>query len=152
MSDEKAMPADGDGRHKGEADGISGAPGGGDPHGRTAGGESGGGGYDNPHAGKAPISNDFMGHGGQTEIAYHGSGQAGREGDSAPNAATGTGTAGDKPAPADAPAPDRPARTVEADGRRFDVIDESGIAAAETGGKVGTDAAYEEEQKTPGSG
>jgi hypothetical protein len=41
-------------------------------------GESGGGAYPNPHAGKDP-QGGFMGHGGQTEIDYHGSGQLGDE-------------------------------------------------------------------------
>jgi hypothetical protein len=36
-------------------------------------GESQGGAYPNPHSGKEPKGGDtFLGHGGQTEIAYHG--------------------------------------------------------------------------------
>jgi len=44
------------------------------------GGESGGGAYPNPHTGKddgKTSPGDFFGHGGQTEQAYHGSGQLG---------------------------------------------------------------------------
>ena len=43
------------------------------------GGESQGGAYPNPHSGKKPKSGGFMGHGGQTEMAYHGSGQLGED-------------------------------------------------------------------------
>ena len=45
-------------------------------------GESGGGPYPNPHSGKgdSPDGPDkFGGHGGQSEIAYHGGGQLGEE-------------------------------------------------------------------------
>ncbi|WP_157220870.1 hypothetical protein [Flavisphingomonas formosensis] len=51
------------------------------PSGRDSRGESGGGAYPNPHRGKKPKTSpgDFMDHGGQTEIAYHGSGQLGEE-------------------------------------------------------------------------
>jgi hypothetical protein len=44
------------------------------------GGESAGGAYPNPHTGKSDgdkSPGDFLGHGGQTEQAYHGSGQLG---------------------------------------------------------------------------
>lgn len=55
-------------------------------------GESQGGAYPNPHSGKGGSADGpdrFMGHGGQTNIDYHGSGQLGdeRTGDQ-PNAAT----------------------------------------------------------------
>jgi hypothetical protein len=33
--------------------------------------------YPNPHTGKKPRDTGFMGHGGQSEIGYHGSGQLG---------------------------------------------------------------------------
>lgn len=46
---------------------------------REGGGESGGGAYDNPHQGKKEGSGGFMGHGGQSEQAYHGTGQLGEE-------------------------------------------------------------------------
>jgi hypothetical protein len=47
---------------------------------RKSGGESQGGAYPNPHKGKTPDNGGFMGHGGQTDMAYHGSGQLGEEG------------------------------------------------------------------------
>ncbi len=47
--------------------------------GRTGGGDSGGGAYPNPHSGKKPGNGGFMGHGGQTEMPYHGEGQLGEE-------------------------------------------------------------------------
>jgi hypothetical protein len=47
--------------------------------GRTGGGDSGGGAYPNPHTGKEDkkAGGGFMGHGGQTEMPYHGTGQLG---------------------------------------------------------------------------
>ena len=45
--------------------------------GRESGGDSGGGAYPNPHSGKDGGSGGFMGHGGQTEMPYHGTGQLG---------------------------------------------------------------------------
>jgi hypothetical protein len=42
-----------------------------------SGGESGGGAYPNPHKGKEPKKDGFMASGGQTEMAYHGTGQLG---------------------------------------------------------------------------
>jgi hypothetical protein len=55
-------------------------------------GESGGGAYPNPHTGKEDHPGDgFLGHGGQTDIGYHGSGQLGDQkvgGDENPNAGT----------------------------------------------------------------
>jgi hypothetical protein len=47
------------------------------PQNRSAGGESGGGAYPNPQTGKEPENSNFMGHGGQTEINYSGTGQGG---------------------------------------------------------------------------
>lgn len=46
-------------------------------NGRSGGGDSGGGAYPNPHTGKKPDNGGFMGHGGQTGMEYHGSGQLG---------------------------------------------------------------------------
>jgi hypothetical protein len=43
------------------------------------GGDSGGGAYPNPHTGKDGKGGGFMGHGGQTEMEYHGSGQLGEK-------------------------------------------------------------------------
>ncbi|MDB5697489.1 MAG: hypothetical protein JWN69_293 [Alphaproteobacteria bacterium] len=45
--------------------------------GRSGGGDSGGGAYPNPHKGKKPKKDGFMASGGQTEMAYHGTGQLG---------------------------------------------------------------------------
>jgi hypothetical protein len=45
--------------------------------GRGGGGDSGGGPYPNPHSGKKPKADGFLGHGGQTEMDYHGRGQLG---------------------------------------------------------------------------
>jgi hypothetical protein len=93
-----------------------------------------------------------MGHGGQTEMSYYGGGQAGEGGD-ASHAATGATTSdGAERGAAAAPSPEHKARLVENEGRSFAVIETSGVAEAEATGKVGTDASYEREQETPGSG
>jgi hypothetical protein len=43
-------------------------------------GQSGGGAYPNPHTGKDGGGNDgFLGHGGQSEMPYHGKGQLGED-------------------------------------------------------------------------
>ncbi|MFN3945980.1 MAG: hypothetical protein ACK4K7_13735 [Allosphingosinicella sp.] len=49
--------------------------------GRSGGGQSGGGAYPNPHAGKedSATGGGFMGHGGQTGMEYHGTGQLGEK-------------------------------------------------------------------------
>ena len=47
--------------------------------GRSGGGDSGGGAYPNPHKGKKGVKDGLMGSGGQTETAYHGTGQLGRD-------------------------------------------------------------------------
>ncbi|MFN3388169.1 MAG: hypothetical protein ACK40O_04510 [Allosphingosinicella sp.] len=47
--------------------------------GRGGGGQSGGGAYPNPHSGKEGGKDGYMGHGGQTEMPYHGKGQLGRD-------------------------------------------------------------------------
>lgn len=47
-------------------------------NGRAGGGDSGGGAYPNPHSGKeGGKTGGLMGHGGQSEMAYHGHGQLG---------------------------------------------------------------------------
>ncbi|TFI56792.1 hypothetical protein E2493_18340 [Sphingomonas parva] len=48
-------------------------------NGSTGGGQAGGGAYPNPHSGKEGTSDGFMGHGGQTEMPYHGTGQLGED-------------------------------------------------------------------------
>jgi hypothetical protein len=79
------------GANKGAPDGVSASPSGSEGaniQGRSAGGESGGGAYPNPKFGKAGTNSGFMGHGGQTDIGYHGGEQAGDNGGSTPNATT----------------------------------------------------------------
>jgi hypothetical protein len=61
--------------------------------GRGGGGDSGGGAYPNPHSGKKPGKDGFMGSGGQTGMAYHGTGQLGEEEGDNPNAPA----SGDRP-------------------------------------------------------
>ena len=76
MSDKQpnqAMPSP---SSKGAPDGISEKH-----HGKDLAGESGGGGYPNPQTGKKPEGGGFMGHGGQTKVAYHGTGQGGTDDD-----------------------------------------------------------------------
>jgi hypothetical protein len=59
-------------------------------NGKGKGGDSGGGPYPNPHTGKEPEADGFMGHGGQTDMDYHGHGQLGeRKVGENPNAPTG---------------------------------------------------------------
>ena len=63
-------------------DGLKGAPDGTNiTHGKQGGSESDGGAYPNPHTGKKGDNSGFMGHGGQTEIDYHGTGQGGTDDD-----------------------------------------------------------------------
>ncbi len=78
MSDKQPMQAAGGdkGGDRGGPDGVEDAPGK-----RAGGGESGGGAYPNPQTGKKDHQSHFMGHGGQTEIAYSGTGQGGRDDD-----------------------------------------------------------------------
>jgi hypothetical protein len=49
-------------------------------HGRSGGGDSGGGAYPDPRKGKDDGTSDgYMGHGGQSEMPYHGKGRLGEE-------------------------------------------------------------------------
>ncbi|PTQ13047.1 hypothetical protein CLG96_02595 [Sphingomonas oleivorans] len=76
MSDSKhPMQADGSGTSRNAGDSVD-QP---EANGRKTSGESGGGFYPNPHRGKKPgrSPSDFLGHGGQTVMAYHGTGQLG---------------------------------------------------------------------------
>jgi hypothetical protein len=154
MSDKVQTPVPGNPATKGTPDGVSDSPhgnGGAEVHGRSEGGESGGGAYPNPHAGKTETNTGFMAHGGQTNIAYHGGGQAGEDGGNAGNGVAGSG-GGDGTTIAADPDADRVPHEIAAEGSRINVVETSGIAEAEASGKVGTDADYEEEQKQPGAG
>ena len=154
MSDKVQTPVPGDPATKGAPDGVSGSPrgtDGADVHGRSEGGESGGGSYPNPHAGKTETNTGFMAHGGQTDIAYHGGGQAGEDGGTAGNGVAGSGGSGGTTIAAD-PDADRTPHAIAIEGTSIEVVETSGIAEAEAIEKVGTDARYEEEQKQPGAG
>lgn len=48
-------------------------------NGRVGGGDSGGGAYPNPHSGKTADNGGFFGHGGQSDMTYHGKGQLGEQ-------------------------------------------------------------------------
>jgi hypothetical protein len=151
MSDKVPTPVSGNPETKGAPDGVSDVRrGANEVHGRSAGGESGGGAYPNPQTGKTDTNTGFMGHGGQTDMAYHGGGQAGEEGGSARNGVTGSSGNGGTAAPA--PAADYKERDVSVEGHDVKVVETSGIAEAEATGKIGTDADYDDEQKQPGSG
>lgn len=154
MSDKVPMPVSGNPDTKGAPDGVGASPannGGDDVHGRSTGGESGGGAYPNPHAGKVATNTGFMAHGGQSEIAYHGGGQAGEDGGSATNGVTGSDGNPGSTIAAD-PDADRAPHEISANGGSIDVVETSGVAEAEAAGKIGTDDRYEDEQKHPGSG
>lgn len=155
MTDKVPTPVSGNPDSKGAPDGVSGSPRENpdrDIDGRKGGGESEGGAYPNPHTGKTPEGGGFMGHGGQTDMAYHGGGQAGDDGASAPNAVTGSSGEGDIDGSTGVAQPEPADRDVQTDGGTVAVEETSGIAAAEATGKIGTDAAYDDEQKHPGSG
>lgn len=146
MSDKVPMPTPGNPETKGKPDGVSGAPGGGNIHGRSAGGESGGGAYPNPHTGKKPISGSFFSHGGQTEIGYHGGGQAGNDGAQNVNAAargdedlSEQGSTGAKAGPMvpQETGSDRHTHEIAVEGRILKIEEASGVAAAEATGKTG---------------
>jgi len=154
MSDKSKMPADGGGVRKGAPDGVSGTPGSdeeGQVHGRVGGGDSAGGAYPNPHSDPdssgedRSISSALLGHAGQSEKSYYGG--------SNPNATTGGGTFSNSGSDTRVEAsPDREPHSVDAAGQHVEVIEDSGVAAAEATGKVGTDAPYEREQESPGGG
>lgn len=73
MSDSQPMQADGKGTNRDAADGISDNKVSG-----KSGSESQGAAYPNPHAGKDG-NPEADKHGGQTKVAYHGSGQLGEQ-------------------------------------------------------------------------
>lgn len=139
MADFKHMPADGGGIHKGEPDGVSGTPGVGKPgqvHGHLGGGDSAGGAYPNPHSGEesedgGPVEDvgptDL---GGQFENAYYGG--------SNPNATASGGIfSGQQPAPRVTETPVRETHEMTAGKQTFEVVEDSGVAAAEATDKAG---------------
>ena len=65
----------------GQPDGVDDAPGKSGGVDAPGGGESSGSAYPNPQTGKKQTNGGFMGHGGQTEIAYSGTGQGGEDDD-----------------------------------------------------------------------
>jgi hypothetical protein len=146
VTDKIKMPADGGGVAKGKPDGVSGSPDSverGRAHGRSSGGESGGGAYPNPHSDKGATSSTFSG--GQGEKAYYGGNN--------PNATTPRKAPEKEELSAeDSDSNVRKSHSVQVGGRTIEVIEDSGVAAAEATGKVGTDAPYEAEQKSPGGG
>ncbi len=159
MSSKVPMPASGNPDSKGAADGVSGAPGndagnsdGREVHGRSKDGESGGGAYPNPHSGKTPENTGFMSHGGQTDVAYHGSGQAGDDGGSAPNGVAGSGATRDTGESTTAPVVEHKAHSIATERGSIDVVETSGVAEVEATGKVATDGQDDEAQAQPGSG
>jgi hypothetical protein len=142
MDSKVPTPVSGGGAQKGNPDGVN------ESHARSDAGESGGGSYDNPHTGKDSKGDfgGFMGHGGQTDIAYHGSGQAGGNGAHTSNAATEgeanleQGHSGSKPGPT-GPSQDFSAeypREAALGAGKVEVIETSGVAAAEAAGITGS--------------
>lgn len=153
MSDGKVpMPASGQGSPKIHSDGVGDS----DTHGRGGGGESGGGSYDNPHTGKEARGESKGFEGGQSVPGYFGPGQLdGEKADPEQAGAVGQGgenSDGEKAGGAPVSPPEHEVRRVTAAGRTFEVVQASGVAEAEVSGKVGTDAPYEAEQASPGSG
>jgi hypothetical protein len=161
MSDKVPMPVPGDPATKGQPDGVSDAPGDGNIHGRSAAGESGGGAYPNPHTGKTPISGGFLSHGGQTEIGYHGGGQAGSDGTGNANAAArgdedfgAQGRTGPKSGPTgpEPASPEDRTHKVTVNGRALHVEEASGVVAAEASGMTGRAGQAQTEPEAPGAG
>ena len=157
MSDNPRTPVSGGDGNEGAPDGVSdtgNGPAGGGVSGRDAAGESGGGAYPNPQTGKDGDNSGFMGHGGQTDIGYHGSGQAGEGGDSAPNAVTGSGGPGrdERNASDVAPDPERTPHAIQAEGRTINVVETSGVSEAEATGTIGSDPHDRDGDQTAGSG
>ena len=154
MSDKVHTPVPGNPASKGAPDGVSVSPRSdtdGRVHGRSDGGESAGGAYPNPHEGKIDADTSPASQGGQTDIAYHGGGQAGENGGSAGNAVAGSSGGSGTTIAAD-PDADRTPHSIAAEHGTIKVVETSGIAEAEATGKVGTDARYENEQAKPGAG
>jgi hypothetical protein len=114
-------------------------------HGRVSGGESSGGAYPNPHTGKESEASVSPSHGGQTEIAYYGGNN--------PNATTeGRDSDIDSNGGQLATPITREPHSLQVGQRTIEVVNDSGVAAAEASGKIATDAPYEREQEEPGGG
>jgi hypothetical protein len=71
MADKQPMQAGGAGEKPAATDGVDKR----EASGRTGGGESGGGAYKDDQTASDGDFGGFMGHGGQSEITYHGSGK-----------------------------------------------------------------------------
>ncbi|MEG3089359.1 hypothetical protein [Sphingomonas sp. PB4P5] len=160
-NDKVPMPASGQGSTKIHSDGVGDS----ETHGRSAGGESGGGSYDNPHTGKQERGESAAFEGGQSVQGYFGPGQAdgkkadtdkiGRVGQGGATSGGFSGARRSNDVESDGlsqATQDPEPRVVAAGDRSFGIIEASGIAEAEVHGKVGTDASYEAEQERPGSG
>lgn len=156
MSDRKPMPAAGGDDMKDAPDGVNT-----DPSGQSEQGESGGGSYPNCREDADDRSGGFPKHGGQSNIGYHGGGQAGQDGSANPNSAahgdddfSDQGEAGPKPGPR-GPAQDDDGsrvRTEVMQDRTVKVEEASGIAAAEASGLTGADGQNASDEEAPGSG
>lgn len=155
MDDRKPMPADGGDRLKGAPDGVNID----NPSGRSEQGESGGGSY--PNGRDDRNGQGSRSHGGQSNIGYHGGGQAGGDGAANVNAAargdddfSGQGEQGPKPGPQGPDQDDDGSRirTVTALGRTVAVQDMSGIAAAEAAGTTGIEGQRAADEEAPGTG
>lgn len=149
------MPADGGDHLKGAPDGVAINS----PSGRSEQGESGGGSY--PNGRDDRDGQGSRSHGSQSNIGYHGGGQAGGEGAANANAAargdddfSGDGEQGPKPGPQ---GPDQDddgsrTRTVTAFGRTVVVQDMSGIASAEAAGTTGSEGQKATDEEAAGAG
>ncbi|WP_242096306.1 MULTISPECIES: hypothetical protein [unclassified Sphingomonas] len=146
MSSKVPTPVSGGNDSENMPDGFS------DPGGRGAGGESGGGNY-------RGVQED--GDGDRPGLGYHGGDDAGPETEDSPNDMVrdggdwaATGETGPKPGPT-GPDQDTAAeypREITADGRHIEVIDTSGIAAAEATGMTGVEGMEATDAEHPGSG
>lgn len=157
MDDRKPMPAAGGDGHKGAPDGVNID----NPSGRGDQGESGGGSYPNGRDGADHDDGGFPKHGGQSHIGYHGGGQAGREGNATPNAATrgdddfsDQGETGPKPGPQGPEQGDAGShvRTEVIGDRTIAIEDTSGVAAAEASGMTGVEGQRAADKEAPGAG
>jgi hypothetical protein len=155
LDDRKPMPADGGDRLKGAPDGVNID----NPSGRSEQGESGGGSY--PNGRDDRDAQGSRSHGGQSNIGYHGGGQAGEDGAANANAAargddnfSSAGEQGPKPGPQGPNQDDDGSRirSVRVLGRTVAVQDMSGVAAAEVAGTTGSEGQKTSDEEAPGAG